>query len=88
MKQQAFIVKAYKNGDVLTFERFSYKRPETILKKYRELYKNNKYGLWGLFWSDYLKADKITITATPDGYHETETVKVMTPQEFLQFEEV
>lgn len=88
MKQQTFIVKAYKGAKMLTFQRFSYKRPETILKKYRDLYNNNKHGLWELFWRDYLEADKITITATPDGYHETETVKVMTPQEFLQYEEV
>lgn len=87
MKQQTFIVKVYKGAKMLTFERFSYKRPETILKKYRDLYKNNKSGLWELFWRDYLAADKITITATPDGYHETETVVEMNSKEFLQFEE-
>lgn len=86
MKQQTFIVKAYKGAEMLTFQRFSYKRSETIIKKYRESYKSNKSGLWGLFWSDYLKADKITITATPDGYREAETVEEMTPQEFFQME--
>jgi hypothetical protein len=83
MKTQKTIVKAYKDGKMITFERFSYMRPSTILKHYRSSY-NDATGLLKWFFKDYEKADYILIVPTPDGYTEdTENIIKMSPAEFL-----
>jgi hypothetical protein len=66
MKQQTYI--SYikdASGRMVDFNRWAYKRPETIVKKYAEaLAKDPKF--WRTIWKDGVT---LAIYATPDGYN-------------------
>ena len=69
MKKQTFIAKIKdSSGNMIDFERFSCKRPETVRKYMQQLFAN------GLYRACTRGAHTIEIWATPDGYHDTEIV--------------
>lgn len=74
----------YKDGKQINFERFSCKRLSTVLKKYRNAYNGGNYtGMWGLFFRDYLEADKIIAYATPDHCNKGDVIAEYTSAEFI-----
>lgn len=63
MKQQTFIVYLEdQNFKMVTFERFSYKRLETVINQMQELLKNSLYR------ACTKEAVSVAIYRTPDGY--------------------
>ena len=71
MNKQEHIVKIYNAaGEQVNFERFAYKRADTVKKNFQKLLSNSLYA--GLLKLD--KASRAVCYATPDGYHETTVV--------------
>ena len=80
MKQQC-VLKCFKNGICKNFERFSCKKPETVINQYKKAFRPYQFG--DFFFKDYHEADTIQIIATPDGYHDGAILAAYTPQEFF-----
>ena len=72
MKEQTYIVFIEtKDGQVLDFFRFAYKKAETCKKPFIKALTDIKRDFWLTMWAG---GEYITCYATPDGYHETEIV--------------
>lgn len=80
MKQQQTILKTYKNGVQTGFERFTCKKPETVLNQYRKI----SYLMDSFLYKEYREADIIKIISTPNGVDEAETLAEYTPEEFFK----
>lgn len=81
MKKQNCILKCIKNNICIDFERFSCKKPESIINQYKKAFK--PYQFDDFYFKSYHEADKIEIAATPDGCNESEILAEYTPQEFF-----
>lgn len=81
MKKQTFISQLEtKNGEMVNFERWNYRRVTTIKKHLKNLYSDYK----GVYEKDLEKSHYITIYATPDGYtKEEQPVFKISIKEFL-----
>jgi hypothetical protein len=65
MAQQTFISRIENaEGKMVDFNRWSFKRPEAVVKKYSEAIKKDP-DFWRLIWRDGVT---LAIYATPDGY--------------------
>ena len=78
MKKQRMIVKIFKNGRMIDFERFSQKHVKTILQQYKTV--KDTY-----FVQCYKAADKICFYSTPNDDDTDEEILVaeFTPEEFF-----
>ena len=68
MKQQKQTFISYvedAEGKMIDFNRWAFKRPETIVKKYSEAIKKDS-NFWRMIWRDGVT---LAIYATPDGYN-------------------
>ena len=79
MKQNC-ILKVFKDGTCITFERFTCKRAKTVLNQYKKLFLPLDHN----FFKDYWKGDTIQIIATPDGYNEGNVMAEYTPEQFFE----
>ena len=81
MKKQNCILKIFKNGECINFERFSCKRVNTTLNQYKKAFRPYQFNNY--FFRDYRDADVIRIISTPDGYNEGVILAEYTPEEFF-----
>ncbi len=76
MKKQTYI--SYledSDGKMINFERWSYKKTDTIIEKLKELYQ------YPIYKKDIEKSVRIAIYETPDGYNKNKTPKIIVPIE-------
>lgn len=78
---QNCILKCFKDGKMLDFERFKQKTAKAILNQYKKFYKTNKDSF---FFKSYKEADVIKIIATPNGCDEEEILLEVTANEFFK----
>ena len=75
------ILKTYKDGMQTGFERFTYKRAQSVINQYKKTFLPCNFNDY--FFREYHTADVIKIIATPDGYNDGETLAEYTPEQFF-----
>ena len=83
MKVQIYISKLEYNNQTINFERWSYKKVDTVLEKVIELYKNGKDFAW-LYKKDIEKSDCLVIYKTDTNDGKYEEVKRIEKSELLK----
>ncbi len=66
------------NGNMITFERWAYKKPGTIIRALKQLYSTNY-----IIKRDLERAKTVAIYATPDGYNRDSKPVLLIPIEAL-----
>lgn len=80
MKKQTYISHLEdKDGNVINFHRWSYKRATTVARKLKEFYSNPTGISKNLHKRDLAKTKQIAIYATPDGYNKEEDPALVIP---------
>lgn len=80
-KQQTFIIRLEdKDGKLVDFERWAYKKVETCIQKMVELY--STYS--GIYERNLVKAARVVAYPTPDGYNRESPVWSVSVEEFRE----
>lgn len=80
MAKQTFIICLEdKDGKMVDFERWAYKKPETCVQHMVELYKT-----YSIYERSLAKADRVVAYPTPNGYDKEDPVWSVSVEEFRQ----